>query len=238
MATATATVPVTTDTAGGERRRFTPAEWDAMLKAGILAPDEGVVLEDGLLLHKPGGGIRLFNVDEYYALADAGIVGYDERVELLDGEIITKAAMSNRHVFCVRWLTKELVIAIGDLAVVDVQIPVLLDNRNEPEPDFTVLRWRDDHYRASPKGGPADVLLVIEVADTSAGFDRRYKVPLYARHNIPEMWLFDLNRRQVEIYDEPSPAGYERMRIVGMDGILTPAALPQIAIPVSSVMPD
>ena len=235
---AMATVPNISDTAGGERRRFSAAEWAAMLKAGILAPDEGVVLENGLLLHKPGVGIRLFNVDEYYALAEAGIVGYDERVELLDGEIIKMASMGNRHVFCLRWLTKELVIAIGDLAVVDVQIPVLLNNRNEPEPDFAVLRWRDDRYRASPKGGPADVLLVIEVADTSAGFDRRYKAPLYARHNIPEMWLFDLNRRQVEIYAEPSPDGYAPMRIVGMDGILTPTALPQIAIPVSAVMPD
>ena len=235
---ATATAAVISDTAGGQRRRFSAAEWGAMVKAGILASNEGVVLEDGLLLRKHGGGIRLFNVDEYYALAEAGIVGYDERVELLDGEIITMASMGNRHIFCLRWLNKELVIAIGDLAVVDTQIPVLLDNRNEPEPDFAVLRWRDDRYRASPKGGPSDVLLVIEVADTSAGFDRRYKAPLYARHGIPEMWLFDLNRRQVEIYDEPSPGGYDRMRIVGMDGALTPAALPQVAIPVSAVMPD
>ena len=185
-----------------------------------------------------GGKRRRFTVDEYYALAEAGILAPDERVELLDGEIITMAAIGNRHIFCRRWLNKELVIAIGDLAVVDVQIPVLLDNRNEPEPDFTVLRWRDDHYRASPKGGPADVLLVIEVADTSAGFDRRYKVPLYARHNIPEMWLFDLNRRQVEIYNEPSPDGYERMRIVGMDSSLTPAAFPDITIAVAAVLPQ
>ena len=235
---ATATAAVISDTAGKHRRRFSAAERNAMVKAGILAPDEGVVLHDGLLLRKHGGGIRLFNVGEYYALAEAGIVGHDERVELLDGEIIAMASMGSRHIFCLRWLNKELVIAIGDLAVVDTQIPVLLDNRNEPEPDFAVLRWRDDRYRASPKGGPSDVLLVIEVADTSAGFDRRYKAPLYARHGIPEMWLFDLNRRQVEIYDEPSPGGYGRMRIVGIDEVLTPAALPQIAIPVSAVMPD
>ena len=235
---ATAKSALISDTSGEQRRQFTAAERNAMVKAGILAPDEGIVLQDGLLLRKHGGGPRLFNVDEYYALAEAGIIGYDERVELLDGEIITMAAMGNRHVFCLRWLNKELVIAIGDLAVVDTQIPVLLDNRNEPEPDFAVLRWRDDRYRPSPKGGPADVLLVVEVADTSAGFDRHYKAPLYARHGIPEMWLCDLNRRQVEIYTEPSPGGYDQMRIVGMDGALTPAALPQIAIPVSAVMPD
>ena len=234
MATATATV--ISDTAGVQRRQFSAAERNAMVKAGILAPDEGVILQDGLLLHKHGGGIRLFNVHEYYALAEAGIIGCDERVELLDGEIVTMAAIGNRHAFCVRWLMKALVIALGDRAVLDTQNPVRLDNRNQPQPDLMILRWQDDGYQDLP--GPADVLLVIEVADTSAGFDRRYKAPLYARHGIPEMWLFDLNRRQVEIYTEPSPGGYGQMRIVGMDGLLTPAAFPHIAIAVADALPQ
>ena len=183
-----------------------------------------------------GGKRRRFTVDEYYALAEAGILAPDERVELLDGEIITMAAIGNRHAFCVRWLTKALIIALGDRAVLDTQNPLRLDQHNQPQPDLMILRWQDDGYQDLP--GPADMLLVIEVADTSAGFDRRYKVPLYARHNIPEMWLFDLNRRQVEIYDEPSPGGYSRTRIVGMDGSHTPAAYPDITIGVAEVLPQ
>ena len=183
-----------------------------------------------------GGKRRRFTVDEYYALAEAGILAPDERLELLDGAIITMAAIGNRHAFCFRWLTKALIIALGDRAVLDTQNPLRLDPHNQPQPDLIILRWQDDGYQALP--GPADVLLVIEVADTSAGFDRRYKVPLYARHNIPEIWLFDLNRRQVEIYDEPSPAGYSRTRIVGMDGSLTPSAFPDITIAVAEVLPQ
>ena len=183
-----------------------------------------------------GGKRRRFTVDEYHALAEVGILAPDERLELLDGEIITMAAIGNRHAFCVRWLTKALVIALGDRAVLDTQNPLRLDHQNQPQPDLTILRWQNDGYQALP--GPADVLLVIEVADTSAGFDRRYKAPLYARHNIPEMWLFDLNRRQVVIYDQPSPSGYSRTRIVGMDGFLTPAAFPDIAIAVAAVLPQ
>ena len=183
-----------------------------------------------------GGKRRRFTVDEYYALGEAGILAPDERLELLDGEIITMAAIGNRHAFCVRWLTKALVIALGDRAVLDTQNPLRLDQHNQPQPDLMILRWRDDGYQALP--GPADVLLVIEVADTSAGFDRRYKAPLYARHAIPEMWLFDLNRRQVEIYTEPSAGTYSRTRIVGMDGFLTPAAFPDITIAVADVLPQ
>ena len=232
---ATATAAVISDTAGGHRRQFSAAEWGAMVKAGILAYAE---LPHGELAASDDGQQfrRRFTVDEYYALAKAGILAPSERVELLDGEIVTMAAIGNRHAFCVRWLMKALVIALGDRAVLDTQNPVRLDIRNQPQPDLMILRWQDDGYRDLP--GPSDVLLAIEVADTSAGFDRRYKAPLYARHGIPEMWLFDLNRRQVEIHDEPSAGAYSRTRVVGMDGSLTPAAFPDIAIAVANVLPQ
>ena len=221
-----------------ERRKFTGDDRRAMLQAGIIALEDGIELRNGELFCKYSGARRRFNVDEYYAIAEAGIFAPEERVELLAGEIFTMAAMGDRHVFCVRWLTKALVQSIGDTAVVDVQLPVLLDRASEPMPDFAILRWRDDHYRESAKPGPEDVLLVIEVSDTTARFDRRHKAPLYAAQGIPEMWLFDVNARQVEVYDEPIAGGYARMRVVGIDGVLTPGLLPDIAIPVAEVMPD
>ena len=221
-----------------ERRRFSADDFRKMMQAGILAPDEGIALRDGALFRKSSGTRRRFNVDEYYALAEAGILDPDARVELWDGEIVTMAAMGNRHIFCRRWLSKALFNAVGDSAVVDMQLPLMLDTANQPGPDFAILRWRDDRYMPSPKAGPEDTLLVIEVSDTTAGADRRYKALLYAAQGIPEMWLFDLNNRQVEIYDEPGAGGYARMRVVGIDGVLTPGALPHVGIPVKEVMPD
>ena len=238
-ATAAAPAPASqTRTVVKERRKFTDAELRRMVKAGILAPDESVALRNGELYCKHSGARRRFNVDEYYAIDEAGIFAPEERVELLAGEIFTMAAMGNRHIFCLRWLIKALVQSVGDTAVVDVQMPVLLDRASEPMPDFAILRWRDDHYRESAKPGPEDVLLVIEVSDTTARFDRRHKAPLYAAQGIPEMWLFDVNARQVEVYDEPIAGGYARMRVVGIDEVLTPGLLPDVAIPVAEVMPD
>ena len=221
-----------------ERRKFNVDEYFAMGEAGILTKGDGIELLDGELFCKYDGRRRRFTVKEYYAMAEAGILPPDERTELLAGEIFSMAAVGNRHVFCLRWLNKELVIAVGDSAVLDVQSPVTLDTGNEPEPDFMILRWRDDRYESSPKPGPEDVLLVIEVSDTTAGFDRHHKAPLYAAQGIPEMWLFDVNARQVEVYDQPMAGGYARMRVVGPEETLSPAALPHVVISVGKVMPE
>ena len=179
---------------------------------------------------------RRFNVDEYYALAHAGILAPDERVELLAGEIVKMAPIGSRHAFCVRELSKRFHSAIGDGAIISVQAPVRLAAGNEPEPDIAVLHPREDGY-ASAHPGPGDVLLVIEVSDTSVGFDRRHKVPMYAAHGIPEVWLFDPYSRSVEIYDGPWAGGYTALRYVASDDNLTLSASPDITIPVCEVMP-
>ena len=110
-----------------ERRKFNVDEYFAMGKAGILSKGDGIELLDGELFCKYDGRRRRFTVDEYYKMAEVGILAPGERVELLAGEIFTMAAMGNRHLFCIRWLNKELVIAVGDSAVVDPQLPVLLN---------------------------------------------------------------------------------------------------------------
>ena len=226
----------TTTTALPERRRFNVDEYYAMGEAGILTEGDGIELLDGQLFCKYDGRRRRFTVEEYYRLAEVGILAPDERVELLAGEIIKMAAVGNRHAFCVRWLIKALVIALGDWAVLDVQNPVRLDARNEPEPDLMILRWRDDGYKELP--GPEDVLLVIEVSDTTAGFDRRHKTPMYATFGIPVVWLWDINARQVEVYDQPMAGGYARTRVVGPDETLSPPGFPDVVIPVAEVMPE
>ena len=184
-----------------------------------------------------GGKRRRFTVAEYYALAEAGILTPDERTELLDGEIITMAAMGSRHAAGISDFTELLFEAIGRRATLRVQCPLRLSDWYEPEPDIALLRRRADAY-ASAHPVPDDVLLLIEVADSSVRNDRRRKLPVYALFGIPEVWLADLPARHVEIHDHPTPAGYARTRIVGRDGYLAPAAFPNIAIAVTAVLPQ
>jgi Uma2 family endonuclease len=129
--------------------------------------------------------------DEYYRMAETGILAPDARVELVEGEIIDMAPIGSPHAARVSRLAKIFTLALAERAIVNVQNPLVLNEYSEPEPDITVLRYREDFY-AGGHPRPEDVLLVIEVADTSLQYDRDVKLPLYAAHGIPEYWLVDL----------------------------------------------
>ncbi len=150
---------------------------------------------------------RLFTVEDYYAMARAGILGEDDRVELIEGEIVVMSPAGSPHAGCINVLNRTLVQAAGERAVVSIQQPLRLSDLSEPEPDVAVLRWRDDCYRERHPG-PADALLVIEVSRSSLHFDRGVKLPLYARHSVPEVWIVDLEANRVEVYRLPEPDGY------------------------------
>lgn len=137
----------------------------------------------------------------------------DERTELIEGEIFPMAPIGARHASHTRRLLRLLTDAIGDRAIVDAQNPILLGDDSQPQPDLTVLRSRDDFY-ADSHPTSQDVLLLIEVCDTSARFDRQTKVPLYARHGIPCVWLVDLNDHVVEVYEHPTEGVYERVHVL------------------------
>ena len=215
-------------------RRFNVDEYYAMADAGILTEDDRVELLDGEIFEKYANGKRrLFDVDEYYALAEAGILSEDDRVELLDGEIVTMAPIGSLHASCVDLLTRLLVTQVGEGAVVRVQNPVNLDNRTELQPDVMLLKWRD-YSQGHPK--PEDVLLLIEVSDTTVESDRGVKLPLYARSGIREVWIVDLPARSVETYSEPEGDSYAKTGLVGLDGELSPAALGDVALSVREIL--
>jgi Uma2 family endonuclease len=140
-----------------------------------------------------------FSVDEYHRMAESGILAPTQRVELIEGEIVDMTPIGRRHVACVARLSHVFIRGVGDRAVVLVQSPLRLVDHSEPEPDLVVLRPRADFY-AGKDAGPQDVLLVIEVADISEHYDRHVKVPLDARHGIPEVWLVDLTAGSLTIY--------------------------------------
>ena len=160
-----------------------------------------------------------FTVGDYHRMAETGVLRQDARVELLDGLVVEMSPIGSRHADCVDRLAELLFRAVSGQATVRVQNPVVLDDRSEPEPDVTLLRRRAGGYAAGhPR--PADVILVIEVMDTSADRDREVKIPLYARAGIPEVWLVDLDAGTVEVYREPGEVGYAVVRTAKRDDAL------------------
>lgn len=168
-------------------------------------------------------------------MAEAGIFHEDDRVELIEGKIIQMAAIGSRHAACVKRLNKLLVREVGDSGVVGAQDPVVLPDISEPEPDLTVLRPRDDFYAAGHPV-PEDVLLLIEVSDTSLEYDRDVKVPLYARAGIPEVWIMNLANEKMHVYSQPADGFYRDTRPLGRGGSVSPQALPDLVVSVEDVL--
>ncbi|MCA1567564.1 MAG: Uma2 family endonuclease [Acidobacteria bacterium] len=150
---------------------------------------------------------RTFSVDDYYRMVEVGLLAEGERVELIEGQVIKMSPIGSRHAACVTRLNMLFTRSVGRQAIVSVQNPVRLDEYNEPEPDVAVLGARADFYAAAHPT-PPDVLLLVEVADTSVEYDRQVKVPLYARAGIAEVWLVDLTSDAVEIYAQPGEGAY------------------------------
>ncbi len=148
------------------------------------------------------------DVHDFYRMAEAGIFGEDDRIELIDGDLIDMAPIGQCHEAAVNGLNEALVLACAGRAIVSPQNSLRLNRLNVPQPDFTILRRRADFYATGDRPGPADVLLLVEVADSSLTFDRTVKLPLYARAGIAEYWIVDLKREVLEAYRRPVADGY------------------------------
>ena len=148
------------------------------------------------------------DVGAYYKMAEVGILSQKERVELIDGEIFDMVPIGLGHAGKTNRFNRLFArAAADDLAHVSVQRPLRLDAYNEPEPDVMLLKPRQDHYQ-SRHPNAADVLLLVEVSETSLAYDRRTKLPLYARFGVPEVWIVDLRGAAIEVYREPAGDGY------------------------------
>jgi Uma2 family endonuclease len=175
---------------------------------------------------------RLFTVDEYHRMGEAGILGEDERVELIDGEIVEMAPIGHRHAGCVINLTRLFITRLGDRAVISPQNPLVIPPRSEPQPDLLLLRPRAVSYS---RGLPTfeDVLLAVEVADTTVRYDRLVKARLYARAGIPEFWLCLTADGAVEVSRRPGAGGYADVTLHGAGQTVTPLAFPDVDFAVS-----
>ena len=178
---------------------------------------------------------RRFTMDEYHLMGQVGILGEDDRVELLEGEIVEMAPIGSRHQATVDRLTELFSRRAVDTASIRVQGPVRLAGDSEPEPDLTLLRRRADFY-ATAHPGPEDVLLLVEVSDTSTEYDREVKIPLYARYGIIEVWLVSLGDGVVEVYRNPTGQGYRDVSQADRGQALNSVAFPQLEMAVDEVL--
>jgi Uma2 family endonuclease len=191
--------------------------------------------ETGLLTRYPWVVRRPLTVAEYHRMGEVGILTEGDRVELIEGQLVAMAPIGSDHAGTANTLTRMLIQMVGDRGVVAVGNPVQLDDLSEPQPDFTVLKPRDDDYRrATPR--PDEVLLLIEVANYSLAYDRNVKRSLYASHGIPEFWIVNLIAGEVEVCLGPEGAQYASVSRVGREGVLEPQLLPGVTIPVASLL--
>ena len=178
---------------------------------------------------------RRFTVHEYHRMGQAGILGEDDRLELLEGEIVEMAPIGSRHQSVVDRLTRLFSNRVEDAAVVRVQGPVRLGEDSEPQPDLLLLAPRGDYY-ASAHPGPEDVLLLVEVSDTSTEYDGEVKVPLYARYGITEVWLVGLDAGTIEVYRAPTEQGYRGVSQVTRGQVLSPEAFSDLELAVEEII--
>ena len=177
---------------------------------------------------------RRFTRAEYHRMAEVGILREDDRVELIRGEIVEMSPIGRRHKAFVGNLAKLLIVRLGDRATVWIQSSIVLSEDTEPEPDLAVLRRGAVPYKERDALAE-DVLLLIEVADSSLAYDRSTKLRLYAEAGIPEYWLVDCNAEAIEVYRGPGPEGYRDVIRVAGTATLTVHAFPDVEVTTTEI---
>lgn len=179
---------------------------------------------------------RIFAVEEYYRMQQAGILHEDDRVELIDGEIMQMSPISSRHAACVGTLLNAFIpLQAAKRVLLRAQDPIRLGAHSEPQPDLVLAHARPDFYaQAHPQ--PKDIILVVEVADTSARYDRETKMPLYARAGIAEAWLVDLEGGYVEIFRDVADGSYRNVSRAMSGERIQPQAFPDLSIDTSELL--
>jgi Uma2 family endonuclease len=177
---------------------------------------------------------HLITVAEYYQMAADGVLHADDRVELIEGSLHWMSPIGISHAFCVDYLANRFKDLLAQRAWIRSQNPIHLDDLSEPQPDVSLLRDRDDHYRTAHPT-PADVLLLVEVADSTLKEDRETKAPLYARHGIPEFWIVNLPQSVVEVYTQPQNGRYQQRVVRRRGEQVAPEAFPELLIAVDEI---
>ena len=178
---------------------------------------------------------KLFTVDEYHRMAEVGILPEVGRFELIRGEIVEMTNPGSPHSGRVNRLTHLFTSRLGGSVVVSVQNPVRLDGRSEPVPDLALLKPRDDFY-AEAHPSPEDVLLVVEVSDSTVKYDSSVKAALNADAGIPEYWLLDVTKNVLVVRTDPAAGAYRNVHILHRGEAISPQKLPSTSFSIDEIL--
>ena len=178
---------------------------------------------------------RRFTADEYQAMGRAGILREDDRVELIDGEVLAMSPIGPPHIGAVNRLNRLFTLRVGEAAIVQVQLPVRLDPHSEPQPDLVLLKPRADFY-GTAAAAPDDILLAVEVAQSSLAYDRGIKADLYARRNVAEYWIVDLVHGTVIRHIDPAGGRYRQVALVPPDEPFAPVLMPDCVVTTRDIL--
>jgi Uma2 family endonuclease len=186
--------------------------------------------------------VKRFTLSEYQKLAELGFFDEDSHIELINGEIVQMAAKGTIHETCLRKLLKQLPRLVGDRATLQSQAPISLTPNSEPEPDFSIIKNRDDDYLYNHPEAD-DILLVMEVSDSSLDYDQNVKLSLYAKSEIAHYWIFNLVDNYLEVYSEPyqnnqGKYGYLNKRICLSNQTISFSFYPEFSLDLSKIFPD
>ncbi len=175
-----------------------------------------------------------FTVAQYHKMGEANILHEDSRVELIEGEILKMAPIGKKHAGIVDHFNAILNQWVSHKAIVRIQNPIQLDEHNEPEPDIILLKPRNDYYKKKTPT-PNDVYLIIEISDSSYPMDRQVKLPLYARFEIPELWIVDVEKQCVEIHRTPQNGFYQESKFHKANDTISSNFFEEIKITVQEI---
>ena len=178
---------------------------------------------------------KIFTVDEYHKMIDAGVFVGNSDYELIEGEIVKKMTQGDLHIACINRLNMLFAPVLAGQVIVSIQNAVVISNISEPEPDVSLLKFREDFY-ASGKATAEDVLLLIEVSDSTLKYDRDFKIPLYAEAGVVEVWLVNLPRQILEVYTQAEKGKYKIVGKYTKQQTISPKLLPEIVIRVSDIL--
>jgi Uma2 family endonuclease len=174
------------------------------------------------------------STNRYQMMVATGVLTKYDRIELIEGDMLDMALMGTKHSAITSRLNELLILAVTRSATVVVGGPVNLGEFSQPQPDLMLLRRRADFYDSKTPES-ADVLLLIEVSDSSLAYDQGVKLNLYARYGVAEYWVVDVEGRRIVTYREPAAKGYRRKAEFEVPDALTPQAFPELKIAVAEI---
>ncbi len=172
-------------------------------------------------------------VAEYHRLHELGVFDEDSRIELIEGDLIAMPPIGSQHAGHLDRIAQPIFRQTTQ-GIVRVQSPIKLGDHSEPQPDLTILRYREDFYTGAHPT-PSDVMLIIEIADSTLHYDRDTKIPLYAKAGIPEVWLLDLTSQQIAVYRRPSADGYRTIQFPAPEERISPVLLPELTLSIADL---